>query len=251
MTILFTICGRAGSKGIKNKNISNFIDKPLAYYTISAIDLFMKRHPENHYDVACSTDSQALIDLVMANNMVQVDIINRPKELSGDNIGKIDVIRDCWTRMENTKTIEYDTVIDLDITSPLRRVVDIENLLEKHNKTGADVTTSAVPARRNPYFNQVTCSDRGVRKVLPSHFTSRQQAPEIFDLNASLYAYNPKYLSGNGMVMDGYVEIILMRETGILDLDHNDDIELMEVVAQHLFGTDSLFAEIRDNIQLG
>ena len=44
MKILFTICGRAGSKGIKNKNIREFVGKPLPYYTISAIDLFFKRN---------------------------------------------------------------------------------------------------------------------------------------------------------------------------------------------------------------
>ena len=44
MNILFTICGRAGSKGIKNKNIRKFVGKPLPYYTISAIDLFLKKN---------------------------------------------------------------------------------------------------------------------------------------------------------------------------------------------------------------
>ena len=43
MRLLFTICGRAGSKGIKNKNLRDFVGKPLMYYSISAIDLFLKR----------------------------------------------------------------------------------------------------------------------------------------------------------------------------------------------------------------
>ena len=42
MNLLFTICGRAGSKGIKNKNIKNFLDKPLALYSLSVIDLYLK-----------------------------------------------------------------------------------------------------------------------------------------------------------------------------------------------------------------
>ena len=41
MNILFTICGRAGSKGIKNKNVREFLSKPLPLYTLSAIDLFL------------------------------------------------------------------------------------------------------------------------------------------------------------------------------------------------------------------
>ena len=38
MKILFTICGRAGSKGIKNKNIRMFCGKYLVHYSISAIE---------------------------------------------------------------------------------------------------------------------------------------------------------------------------------------------------------------------
>ena len=44
LKILFTICGRAGSKGIKNKNLRFFCGKPLAYFTVSVIDLYLRQH---------------------------------------------------------------------------------------------------------------------------------------------------------------------------------------------------------------
>ena len=65
MRILFTICGRAGSKGIKNKNIRRFLDKPLPYYTISAIDLYLKKVCLNiEYDIVLNSDSPELIELI-------------------------------------------------------------------------------------------------------------------------------------------------------------------------------------------
>ena len=67
MNILFTICGRAGSKGIKNKNIRMFVGKPLPYYTVSAIDLFLKRTKiEADYDIVVNTDSTELINQIFA-----------------------------------------------------------------------------------------------------------------------------------------------------------------------------------------
>ena len=33
--ILITICGRAGSKGFKNKNLKTFLGTPLVYYTVA------------------------------------------------------------------------------------------------------------------------------------------------------------------------------------------------------------------------
>ena len=44
--LLITICGRAGSKGFKNKNLKVFCGKPLVYYSLSAAELFVKNHPE-------------------------------------------------------------------------------------------------------------------------------------------------------------------------------------------------------------
>ena len=64
--LLITICGRAGSKGFKNKNLKNFCGKPLVYYSLSAAELFIKKHPELEIDVALNTDSEDLARLVAA-----------------------------------------------------------------------------------------------------------------------------------------------------------------------------------------
>lgn len=64
--LLITICGRAGSKGFKNKNLKNFCGKPLVYYSLSAAELFIKNHPELEVDIALNTDSEDLAKLVAA-----------------------------------------------------------------------------------------------------------------------------------------------------------------------------------------
>lgn len=248
MRILFTICGRAGSKGIKNKNIRDFAGKPLSYYTLSAIDLFLKKHQDIEYDIVVNSDSKELLEMLDRNTLRQIDLIVRNTSLAGDAIGKIDVIHNCIDEMEKRKNVRYDVIVDLDITSPLRRVCDIEELIKVHLDKKPDVTTSVVPARRNPYFNQVMVTEHGVKKVIDSDYTARQQTPIIYDMNASLYAYSPEHLRSGKGVLDGYCEVIKMYDTGILDLDHENDFELMEVIARYLFETNSEFREIRENI---
>ena len=249
MKISFTICGRAGSKGILNKNIRDFVGKPLAYYSISAIDLYLKANPDIEYDIAISSDSEVLLDMMDKNQMRRVELINRDASLAGDTVGKIDVISNCLDLMESRNSTVYDIVVDLDITSPLRRVRDIEALIAKQAEKQADVTVSVVPARRNPYFNQLKKLDKGVGKVIESEYTARQQAPDIYDMNASLYAYSPRHLRSGRKVLDGYCEMIEMMDTGVLDLDHENDFEMMEVIGRYLFETYKEFAEIRDNIK--
>lgn len=247
MNILFTICGRAGSKGIKNKNISDFCGLKLPYYTMSAIDLYIKFHKEVNCDVVVSTDSPELIDIAKNNPFFELDIINRSAELSGDSVAKIDVIKDCLIKIEQRKEKQYDLVVDLDITSPLRKAEDLVKLIETAIETNADVTFSVTEARRNPYFNQVMKNERGYTKVIASEYTARQQAPEILDMNASMYAYKPDYLLNNKGIFGGYTEVIKMYDTGILDLDHPNDYEIMQVIAEYLFENNKAFKEIFEN----
>ena len=247
MKILFTICGRAGSKGIKNKNIRNFVGVPLPYYTLSTIDLFLKDN-DIDYDIVINSDSEILLNMMKENYLREVYCINRDKSLAGDSIGKIDVIRNCIEIMEEKKNTKYDMVVDLDITSPLRTKKDLEEIIKTHIEKNPDLTTSVVLARRNPYFNQLMNTDKGYKKVIDSNFTARQQAPDIYDMNASMYAYSPKHLYSGKAVLDGYIEIIEMKDTGILDLDHENDFELMEVIAQYFFKEYPDYKAIKENL---
>lgn len=245
MNILFTICGRAGSKGIKGKNFKEFLGCPLVYYTLAAIQLYKESNIEDDIEIALNTDSLELVKLVQESK-TPVVYIERKENLAGDVVAKKDVIADTWIEMEKAEGKKYDMIVDCDITSPLRTVEDIKNLIEKKRTSGFDVVFSVTDSRRNPYFNMVSVnSDGEADVVIKSKFTARQQAPQIFDMNASLYAYSPYYLSNEGHMFDFKCGTIFMRDTAVLDLDNACDFEFMEVIADYLFKADIGMAEIR------
>ncbi|EOS75956.1 hypothetical protein C819_02031 [Lachnospiraceae bacterium 10-1] len=248
MKILFTICGRAGSKGIKNKNIKEFLGYPLPYYTLSALDLYLKKISNSESDIVLNTDSKELIELFEKNPIRPTWIIEREENLGQDNTPKIAVIKNCLEEMKKRTQKDYDMVVDLDITSPLRRIFDIENIIEEKEKFSYDVVFSVTDSRRNPYFNMVKKSGELFERVIKSNFNSRQEAPEIYDMNASIYAYSPQFLLTGKNIFDGKCGIIKMYDTGILDLDHENDFELMQVIANFLFNNDETFGEIRKNL---
>lgn len=248
MKILFTICGRAGSKGIKNKNIKEFCGKPLPLYSLSAIDLYLKAHPECSADIALNTDSPELREILCDGQSRPVVFIPRKEELAGDLVAKKDVIMDTLLEMEKKTDSAYDMVVDLDITSPLRTVRDMENLIAKFYETKCDVVFSAVSSRRSPYFNMVCERNGSFERVISTNFTARQEAPEVFDMNASLYAYSCAHLKNGLGALEGYNEMIPMYDTGILDLDHENDFFLMQIVADYLFKTMPEFGVIQENI---
>ncbi len=235
MNILFTVCGRAGSKGIKGKNFKEFLGHPLLFYTFAAIVLYREQHPEHHVDIALNTDSPEMIGMIKNNKKVNAVIVPRKLEMAGDYTAKKVVIADTMIEVQKAKDIKYDMVIDCDITSPLRTVEDIENLVDKKASADYDVVFSVVDARRNPYFNMVKeKSDGTVELVSPSEYTARQQAPSIYDMNASLYAFKPEFLSSDTMLLKGKCGSIKMMDTAVLDLDNENDFELMQVIAEYL-----------------
>lgn len=248
MNLLFTICGRAGSKGIKNKNLRDFLGYPLPFYTVSAIDLYKKNNTNVKCDIVLNTDSTDLIKMFKEQLNIHADVIERDMSLGLDNTPKVAVILNCLDVMEKGKSMNYDMVIDMDITSPLRTSEDVGNLIGRKMASDADVVFSVTDSRRNPYFNMVKKTENGYERVIASRFNTRQEAPEIFDMNASLYAYSPSFLKSSKGIFEGKCDAIKMLDTAVLDLDHENDFELMQVIAEHLFKKNAALREIRENI---
>lgn len=249
--LLITICGRAGSKGFKNKNLKVFCGKPLVYYSLSAAELFCRNHPELHVDLALNTDSEDLANLVAAQ-YPEVVYLPRGAELGGDKVPKMAVYQDSLRRMEERTGAPYDWHMDLDITSPLRTAGDVACAYRiKDRRQDLDLVFSGTEARRNPYFNMVAAKGDCVVKVIDSPYTARQQAPAIYDINASIYVFRRDFLANNttGILWDGKIGLSLMKDTGILDIDSEEDFEMMEVIAKYLYEHDPDFAAVRENIR--
>ena len=249
--LLITICGRAGSKGFANKNLKVFCGKPLVYYTLAAAELFRRERPDLLVDIALNTDSQPLADLVAAA-YPEVTFLPRGKALGEDTVPKMMVFQDSLHRMEEQNGCTYDAVMDLDITSPLRTARDIAAAVAlKEQRDDLDLVFSVTEARRNPYFNMVRdCGDH-VEKVIESPYTARQQAPAIYDLNASIYVFRRDFLANNttGILWDGKIGVTTMMDTGILDIDREEDFRLMEVIAAHLYANYPEFAQVQASIR--
>ncbi len=247
MNILFTLCGRAGSKGVKGKNARDFLDVPLVWYSMANIALYMERYGAGgDIKVVLNTDSEPLKELVRKVKDVSVTIIHREESLAGDKVPKVAVILDSLKKAEEAFACKFDMVVDLDITSPLRTVEDVKNAIERKNqRNDVDVVYSVAPSRRNPYFNMVKEENGFFCKAIPSNFTTRQEAPVFYDMNASIYAYSPDALRNkeHSTFFNSNCGAVVMKDTGILDIDSEEDYELMQVIAKYLYENEESFKE--------
>ena len=187
--ILITICARGGSKGIPGKNIKEVNGKPLIAYTIEAAKRVKESLADNRVDIELSTDSEE-IRKCAAEYGLKSDY-QRPAYLANDTSGKVDAIRDIVLHSEKKNDCKYDFIVDLDVTSPIRTTDDIINCLNMFNEDNDLKTVFSVNhCARNPYFNQVEEKADGYCKlVIEGKYLSRQTAPKVYDMNASIYVY--------------------------------------------------------------
>ncbi|MCL5072004.1 MAG: acylneuraminate cytidylyltransferase family protein [Actinobacteria bacterium] len=222
--LLITICARGGSKGVKGKNIRELAGKPLISYTIKqAQEWGRAKH------IVVSTDSEEIAK-VAKDFGAEVPFI-RPADLATDAAGKVGVIKHALISCEKIFGEIYDVVMDLDVTSPIRKVADLENafnlFLEKKSKT----LFSVVVAHRNPYFNMVEESVDGKAHLCKQgDFARRQDAPKVYDMNASIYIYDRQYLLGKetvSAISDNSI-VYVMDSVSRVDIDSELDFKFIE-----------------------
>src|ERR1700704_6139778 len=113
MKRLCTICARGGSKGVKGKNLRPLLGRPLIAHSLEqarSCGLFEL--------IAVSSDASEILEVARAFGADL--LIQRPDELASDTAAKIPAIRHAVLEAESRSAQHFDTLVDLDATSPLR-----------------------------------------------------------------------------------------------------------------------------------
>jgi N-acylneuraminate cytidylyltransferase/CMP-N,N'-diacetyllegionaminic acid synthase len=221
---------------VKGKNVRMLAGIPLLAHSI--------RHAKDSglfEAVAVSSDSAAILEIgakFEADHLVQ-----RPDELATDDAAKLPVIRHCVSEVQRRGGRIFDTLVDLDATSPLRVPEDIReavSLLES-NHIGNVIT--GMPARRSPYFNLVELTDRGVVELAKrprSPILRRQDAPRCFDMNASIYVWTQERLFSSDTLFNHDTRLHVMPEDRSIDIDSEFDFKFVEfLLNQRTAGNES------------
>lgn len=225
--LLITICARGGSIGVPGKNIKEINGIPLIGYTIKTAQEFAKKFKA---DIGLSTDNAQI--KATASNFGITTEYTRPEELATATIGKIPVIEALVHYEEKKNNKKYDYIIDLDITSPLRTVEDLEEAYQSLVESEAYNIFSVSPPNRNPYFNMVEKNEDGYVQLVKSQgaFLTRQLAPEVYDMNASFYIFKKSYFEANFKSSITDKSLAFVMKHICFDIDHPIDFKIMELI---------------------
>ncbi len=223
---LCTICARAGSKGIKNKNIRLLHGKPLIAYSIEkAIATGLFEH------IVVSTDSDEIAEISVKYG-AEV-FFKRNAEMASDTAGKLPVIKDAFVKSEMHYNCQFDYLVDLDATSPLRKVEDITNSFNTLIEGKFNNLITACPSRRSPYFNlvELDVNDKVfLSKNLDDPILRRQDSPKTFDMNASIYVWTRESILKDESIFTTNTGLYVMPEDRSIDIDSELDFKLVDLL---------------------
>lgn len=216
--VLALITARGGSKGLPRKNVLLAGGKPLLAWTVDeAISA------ECIDRVVLSSDDHEIMDAARAAGC---DVpFCRPAHLASDVATSIDVVLHALDQLP-----EYEYVVLLQPTSPLRIAEDIDAAFELMLEREAPSCVSVCEADQSPYWMYRFTEGNKLQRLLPNVdvITRRQDLPPIYVLNGAIYIAQIDWLRANKGFVGVETVAYLMPKERSLDIDTDQDFEIFK-----------------------
>lgn len=218
------IPARSGSKGLIDKNIKELNGKPLIAYTIEcAINSGMFNK------VFVSTDSQKYADIAIQYGADASFL--RSKENSSDTAGSWDVVREVVERLEGQGE-EYDEIMLLQPTSPLRIPEDIVNAIELLHKKRGNAVVSLTECDHSPIWCNTLPADGCMDNFDKEEYKDlpRQMLPVYYRYNGALYLVTDSELKNKESMLEHGCYAYIMPQNRSIDIDTELDFMIAETI---------------------
>ena len=223
MNIPCFIFARKGSKGLKNKNKIELLNKPLIQHTINHAkkSKFINR-------IVISTDDKEIYKIGLKNKCFV--IYPRPKYLSGDKAISIDVLKHAAKIYEN-KFGEFDIYAYMQVTEPLRPINIIDRCiynLKKNNKLSSSFAGYEI---KNNFWMQFK---KNYKLIIPDSETKkpRQLRKKIFreDCGVALASRRVNLKNSSKIFSKPFQIIPYSGVRGLVDIHTKEDLKLAETL---------------------
>ena len=215
------IPARGGSKEIAHKNIYPVNGRPLIYYTINAAI-------KSKYiiDTYVSSEDKEILEISLKYG---AKVLERPMDLALDDTSTELVIKDAINRLKD-KGCEYNLLIVLQPTSPLRGSDDIDNAVTYLIDKNATALISVCEPIHHP-LKSFKLNTQGFLTGMVNNkypFMRRQDLPKAYLPNGAIYmVYTYNFFLDNSFITDKTVPYLMSNRNSV-DIDRLEDILLVE-----------------------
>jgi len=215
------IPARSGSKGLKNKNILNLSSHPLISYSIQAAK-------ESKYisRIYVTTNGKKIAKI---SKRYGAEVITRPKKLSGDKISIESVVEHAVDKIEKKINFNFDNIVLLQPTSPLREARDIDKAISIFIKKKLDSLFSSVDlhslfwTKRNKYIPK--------NYNLNKRINRQERQEETLIENGSIYITKKEIYKNKNNRLGGKISTYTMKNFSVFEVDSKEDLDLISILA--------------------
>lgn len=220
--IIAVIPARGGSKGIKLKNLRKINGKSLTEMAIR-----VAQNVSSVDKIVVSTDNDSIAAEAERCGIPVPSY--RPEALSGDRISDIQVLIDAITRAEKEDGKQFDIIIMLQPTSPLRTVKNVEDALEKliRNDFSSVWSISETDTKAHP-FKQLLIDGSNLKYFdeMGKNIVARQELNPTYHRNGVVYVFTRDCILVDKNKMGSSCGFLLIHEFNI-SIDTEQDINLI------------------------
>lgn len=192
-TFLVIIPARGGSKGLPGKNIREICGKPLIAWSIEA-------GVKSSYvdEVMVTTDYQEIAD-ISKNYGANVPFL-RPDFLASDTSTSFDAVKHVIDFYKTELNREFDYIVLLEPTSPLREDGDIDSMIEKivQNESEFDSIVSIGEVHEHPSIMKKTIND----ETLAPYCETLELKTRRQDNDTAYFPYGVAYIVKTKSLLD-------------------------------------------------
>jgi len=210
---------KGNSERVPNKNMKNFNDKPL-YHAIMK-SLLASKYIDK---IVINTDSNIIAEDAKKNFGDSVIIINRPKEIQGDNVSMNIIINYDLTKIKSEHFLQTHS------TNPLLRVETIDKAIEsyfeciKNGDYDSLFSVTKVQAR----FYDKNCNPINHN---PKELIRTQDLEPLYEENSNFYIFSKKSFKKAGNKRIGLnPKMYEVNKLEAIDIDESEDFILAEIL---------------------
>lgn len=221
MQKLIVIPARGGSKGIPEKNIYPILGKPLLEFTL---DVISSAHLSDT-DVAVSTDSKKIKEV--ARKYDNVIIVDRPEEISGDKASTESALLHALEYTETRLNKNYNAVITLQATSPLRKAETLQKFIEYY-EANYPLYDALLSLNENRSDFWMTTKAGIFERLFKNAPRRRQEREPLYVENSAYYMTDVAALRETGSILGTKVNGFVISEYEAVDINEKIDIYITE-----------------------
>lgn len=223
LSVLAVIPARAGSKRVPQKNKRLLLGKPLLFYTIEAA-----QNSGVIDEIVVSTDDEEIAEIAKKAG-VSVPFL-RPAELAQDGSKTIDVVIHLIEWYKEKQNKEWDVILLLQPTSPLRTAKHIQEAWRLFLEKETDAVVSVCQVEHHPWWSNTLSADGNMKNFLSEEIINKrsQELPLFYRLNGAIYFAKAAILKEyRSFFIEKSFAYVMKRECSI-DIDSELDFLVAE-----------------------